>query len=490
MGKATGFLEIHRQVSQEIDPLERIQDFHEFHKPLSQKHQSCQGARCMDCGVPFCQNGQMLDGVVSGCPLNNLIPEWNDLIFHENYQAALKRLLKTNNFPEFTARVCPALCEAACTCGLHGDAVTVRENEYGIIETAYQSGWVQPHIPQHRIDKKIAIVGSGPAGLAAADQLNKRGYHVTVYERDDRIGGLLMYGIPNMKLEKDVINRRVELMEKEGIVFKVNSGIENKKQANALLKEYDCVILACGSRMPRDIHVPGRDAKGIHFAVDYLTGITKSLLNSHLKDKNYIDTKDKKVLVIGGGDTGNDCVASAIRLGCQSVIQLEMMPELPSQRLDTNPWPQWPRIKKTDYGQKEAVAVFGQDPRLYQTTVKEFIKDKNGQVKQVVLISLESKNVNGIVKMQPVESSEKIIDVDIVLIAAGFIGAENQVTKAFGVNVTKKGSVADIDYHTNVDKIYVAGDMRRGQSLVVWAIKEGREVAKVIDTDLMGYSNL
>lgn len=490
MGKPTGFLEIERQVSTEIEPLKRIKNFNEFHKPLSRDEQSCQGARCMDCGVPFCQNGKVIQGMVSGCPLNNLIPEWNDLIFHKNYKAALKRLLKTNNFPEFTSRVCPALCEAACTCGLNGNSVTVRENENSIIETAYASNWMQPQPPKHRIDKKIAVIGSGPSGLAAADQLNKRGYQVTVFEREDRIGGLLMYGIPNMKLEKHIIDRRVHLMEEEGVVFKTKAGIETKKQVQELYKEFDRVVLACGSKKARDIQVPGRDAKGIYFAVDYLTRITKSLLNSQLEDKDFVETKDKNVLVIGGGDTGNDCVGSAIRLGCKSVIQLEMMPEPPHERLDSNPWPEWPRVKKTDYGQNEAIAVFGNDPRLYQTTVKEFIKDDKGNIKQSIIVSLESKQVEGRRQMVPVKGSEKTLDVDVVLIAAGFIGCEDHVAKAFDVKLTPRGNVADENYQTNQNQLYVAGDMRRGQSLVVWAIREGREVARAVDEDLMGYSNL
>lgn len=490
MGKPTGFLEIERQVSTEIEPLKRIKNFNEFHKPLSRDEQSCQGARCMDCGVPFCQNGKVIQGMVSGCPLNNLIPEWNDLIFHKNYKAALKRLLKTNNFPEFTSRVCPALCEAACTCGLNGNPVTVRENENAIIETAYTSNWMQPQPPKHRIDKKIAVIGSGPSGLAAADQLNKRGYQVTVFEREDRIGGLLMYGIPNMKLEKHIIDRRVHLMEEEGVVFKTKAGIETKKQVQELYKEFDRVVLACGSKKARDIQVPGRDAKGIYFAVDYLTRITKSLLNSQLEDKTFVETKGKNVLVIGGGDTGNDCVGSAIRLGCKSVIQLEMMPEPPHERLDSNPWPEWPRVKKTDYGQNEAIAVFGNDPRLYQTTVKEFIKDDKGNIKQAVIVSLESKQVDGRRQMVPVKGSEKTLDVDVVLIAAGFVGCEDHVAKAFDVKLTPRGNVADENYQTNQNQLYVAGDIRRGQSLVVWAIREGREVARAVDEDLMGYSNL
>lgn len=493
MGKPTGFLEIERKVSEEVEPQKRISNFKEFHIHLNKDQQACQGARCMDCGVPFCQSGKMLEGMVSGCPLNNLIPEWNDLVYHNNYKQALSRLLKTNNFPEFTSRVCPALCEAACTCGLNGEPVTVKENEHGIIEDAYEKGLIKPCPPKQRIDKRIAIIGSGPAGLAAADQLNKRGYQVTVYERDDRIGGLLMYGIPNMKLEKDVIDCRVAIMKAEGVIFKTNCGIETKEQVRELLNQYDRVILACGSRKARNIEVPGRQGKGIYYAVDYLTMVTKSLLNSDLKDQKYVNTKDKNVLVIGGGDTGNDCVATAIRLGCKSVMQLEMMPELPEIRSEDNPWPQWPRIKKTDYGQEEAIAIFGHDPRCYQTTVKEFILDKKGNVKQAILISLEPKENKETkrVEMVLVSGSEKTIDVDLVLIAAGFIGCEDHVAKAFGIKVAPRGNVlSDQNYQTNIKNLYVAGDMRRGQSLVVWAIKEGREVARSVDIDLMGYSNL
>ena len=447
MGKPTGFLEIERQVSKAVEPKKRIQNFNEFHKHLSKDDQACQGARCMDCGVPFCQSGRELEGAVSGCPLNNLIPEWNDLIYHNNYKQALARLLKTNNFPEFTARVCPALCEAACTCGLNGEPVTVKENEYGIIEDAYAKGLIKPCPPTHRIDKKIAIVGSG----------------------------------------------RVGIMKAEGVVFKTNCGIEDEKQAKELLDNYDRVILACGSRKPRDIDVPGRQGRGILMAVDYLTAITKSLLNSNLKDKNFAPTKDKHVLVIGGGDTGNDCVGSAIRLGCKSVTQLEMMPELPAIRSDNNPWPEWPRIKKTDYGQEESIAVFNQDPRIYQTTVKEFILDKNGQVKEAVIVSLEPKENKETkrVEMVPVAGSEQTIPADLVLISAGFIGTEDHVARAFNVTLNPRGNVkSNQDYQTNIKKLFVAGDMRRGQSLVVWAIKEGREVARAVDFDLMGYSNL
>lgn len=492
MGKINGFLEYERQTAQSIEPAKRILNFQEFHKPLSQEERACQGARCMDCGVPFCQYGQMIKGMVSGCPLHNLIPEWNDLVYRGNYEEALKRLLKTNNFPEFTSRVCPALCEKACTCSLNGEAVTVRENENAIIEYGYEHLLMEPCPPKVKNDKKIAVIGSGPAGLAVADQLNQRGYLVDVYERDDRLGGLLMYGIPQMKIEKSVIERRIFKMKAEGVHFFTNHGIETKKQAQKILKDYDAVVLACGARQARDIQVKNRQASNVLFAVDYLTQVTKSLLNSDFKDGLYPSAKDKNVLIIGGGDTGNDCVATAIRHGCKSVIQLEMMKEPPLTRSEDNPWPEWPLVKKTDYGQEESIAVFGKDPRLYQTTVKEFIVNDKGLVEKAVLISLEEHvDENGRKSMQPIAGSEKCIDVDLVLIAAGFVGCEKPVAKAFGVNLSPRQTViTDEDYHTNVDKVYVAGDMRRGQSLVVWAIAEGREVARHIDIDLMGYTNL
>lgn len=489
MGKINGFLEFERKSFTSKEPLKRIKDFKEFHKPLSQQEQAKQGARCMDCGVPFCQFGKKINGMVSGCPLNNLIPEWNDLIFRGNYEQALQRLLKTNNFPEFTSRVCPALCEKACTCSLHGDAVTVHDNEYGIIEYGYAHGLMEPVPPKVRVGKRIAIVGSGPAGLAAADQLNKRGYDVDVYERDDRVGGLLMYGIPQMKIEKSIIDRRVNKMQAEGITFYTNCAIETKKQAQELIKKYDSVVLACGARTPRDIKVEGRDAPNVMFAVDYLTQVTKSLLNSDFQDGLFFNVKDRNVLVIGGGDTGNDCVGTAIRHGCKSVIQLEMMGEPPLERLDSNPWPEWPLVKKTDYGQEESIAVFGKDPRVYSTTVHHFIQNDKGEVVKAVIVSLQ-KDEKG--KLVPIQGSEKEINVDLVLIAAGFIGCESKVAKAFGVDLDARMRVAtdEDDYHTNVKNVYTAGDMHRGQSLVVWAIKEGRDVARMVDEDLMGFSNL
>lgn len=494
MGKPTGFMDFDRQNSKTIAPEERIKNFDEFHIPLSKECQETQGGRCMDCGVPFCQYGQMIGGMASGCPLNNLIPEWNDLIYARNWERALKRLKKTNNFPEFTSRVCPALCEAACTCNLNGSPVSVKENEHGIVEFGYAKGLIQPEIPKIRTGKKVAVIGSGPAGLAAADQLNHRGHHVTVFERNDRIGGLLRYGIPNMKLEKQVIDRRVELMEKEGVEFltNVNVGIDIKPAK--LMKEYDAVILACGASNPRDIKVLGRESQGIYFAVDYLTMVTKSLLNSELKDGKIPAVKDKKVMVIGGGDTGNDCVGTSIRLGAASVIQLEMMPKAPDTRAEDNPWPEWPKICKTDYGQEESITVYGHDPRVYQTTVKEFIADDKGNVSKAVLVKLEFKKVpeTGRMNMTEVPGSEYIEDVDLVLIAAGFLGSQDYVIKAFGVDINARTNVVtEADkYLTSKENVFTAGDMHRGQSLVVWAIREGRDAAKAVDRHLMGYTNL
>ncbi len=396
MGKATGFLEYQRETGSIFPPEQRISNFNEFHLPLTREKQQLQGARCMACGVPFCQSGMMIGGMVSGCPLNNLVPEFNDLVYMGNWRQAYERLAKTNCFPEFTGRVCPALCEAACTCGLDGDPVTTKENECAIIENAFLEGFVQAKPPKVRTGKRVAVVGSGPSGLAAAMQLNRRGHMVTVFERSDRIGGLLRYGIPNMKLDKSIIDRRIRLMEEEGVRFMTGTDISTKTKADKLLKEYDSIILACGASNPRDIKAPGREAKGIYFAVDFLSSVTKSLLDSNMKDKKYIDAKDKNVLVIGGGDTGNDCVGTSIRLGAKSVVQLEMMPKPPEKRTENNPWPQWPRILKTDYGQEESTAVFGRDPRIYQTTVTGFISDKEGNVCGAKTVSLRpEKDENG-----------------------------------------------------------------------------------------------
>lgn len=494
MGKPTGFMEYDRQNNQAHKPKERIKNYNEFHVPLSKEERRRQGARCMDCGVPFCQSGMTLGGMTSGCPLNNLIPEWNDLVYTDNLELALGRLMKTNNFPEFTSRVCPAPCEAACTCGLNEKPVTIKENEYAVIENGYETGLLIPTPPRVRTGKRAAVIGSGPAGLTAADQLNKRGHEVTVFERSDRPGGLLMYGIPNMKLEKEVILRRISHMEKEGIKFILNTDIKTKEDADKLMKEYDTIILACGASSPRDIKAPGREGEDIHFAVDYLKSVTKSLLDSNLKDGQYINARDKNVLIIGGGDTGNDCVATAMRQGAKSVIQLEMMPKAPDERLDSNPWPEWPRVSKTDYGQEEARAVFGKDPRIYETTVKEFIRDKAGKLVKVKCVKVKrllDKKTNRIV-MKEAEGSEFEVKAGLVLIAAGFTGAQEYAAKAFGVELDEKNNIKTVEgaYKTSRENIFTAGDMHRGQSLVVWAIREGREAAREADRNLMGYTNL
>ncbi len=501
MGKATGFLDYERQDKRAEEPKARIGHFREFHEPLTREEQKIQGARCMDCGVPFCQAGVMIAGMASGCPLNNLVPEWNDLVYRGNWQEAYSRLKKTNNFPEFTSRVCPALCEKACTCNLNGDPVAVRSNEYAVIEHAYEAGYAGAKPPKSRTGKKAAVVGSGPSGLAAADWLNRRGHLVTVFEREDKAGGLLRYGIPNMKLEKHIIDRKVKVMEEEGVTFVYNCNVGKDKKAAELLKEYDRVILACGAKNPRDIKVPGRDAKGIYFAVDFLASTTKALWEdpekgkwakaSDLNQGNCIYAKGKRVMVIGGGDTGNDCCGTAMRHGAKSILQVEMMPKAPEERLPSNPWPEWPKVSKTDYGQEEAAAVFGKDPRVYQTTVKQFIKDKNGNVCRAVLVKFKSKKdeKTGRMTMAEEAGSEYEVPVDLVLIAAGFLGCEEYVTKAFGVERNARTNVQtkEGEYATNVKHVYTAGDMHRGQSLVVWAIREGREAARAVDYSLLGY---
>ena len=494
MGKPTGFLEYERVEAKAVAPKERIKNFNEFHTPLSEAEQRCQSARCMDCGVPFCQSGMTIKGMTSGCPLNNLIPEWNDLVYTGNWEQAYNRLHKTSNFPEFTSRVCPALCEKACTCGLNGDAVCTKENEMAIIEHAYANGLAGPKPPKARTGKRIAVIGSGPSGLAVADQLNQRGHLVTVYERADRIGGLLRYGIPNMKLEKHIIDRKLNVMKDEGVEFVTEANIGQNIKDKKIMDDYDAVVLAVGASNPRDINAPGRDADGIYFAVDFLTATTKSLLDSDLTDGKYISAKDKNVIVIGGGDTGNDCVGTCIRHGCKSVTQLEMMPKAPDVRSESNPWPQWPLVCKTDYGQEEAIAVFGHDPRIYTTTVKEFKKDKKGKLCKVVTVQLESKvdEATGRRMMVPVDGTEKELPCELVLIAAGFLGTQKYLTDAFGVEVNQRTNIKTDDgkFATNVAGVFAAGDCHTGQSLVVKAIRQGRDCAREVDKYLMGYTNL
>ncbi len=494
MGKPTGFMEYRREEARAYSVEERVKNYNEFHEALSREEQQRQGARCMECGVPFCQSGMNIGGMISGCPLNNLIPEWNDLVFKGAWAQAYERLRLTNNFPEFTSRVCPALCEKACTCGANGDAVTVRQNEYAIVENAYKEGLACAVPPKVRTGKKIAVIGSGPSGLACADQLNRRGHSVTVFERSDRVGGLLMYGIPNMKLEKRVIERRIDIMKAEGVEFKTGVNVCKDITADDLLRDFDRVILACGASKPRDIKVKGRDAEGIYFAVDFLKSTTKALLDNGLKEGTFISAKGRNVLIIGGGDTGNDCVGTSIRHGAKSVIQLEMMPKPPEQRTADNPWPQWPRVLKTDYGQEEAIRLFGEDPRVYQTTVKEFLKDDSGKLRGAVIVRLnpELDEKSGRMMMKEIEGSEYTVDCELALIAAGFLGSESYVTTAFGVELDQRTNVAGVDgsHKTSVDRVYTAGDAHSGQSLVVRAIRDGRDCAREVDKDLMGYSNL
>ena len=485
MGKPTGFMEYQRRGNPAQSPLERIKHYNEFHPRLSRDERRRQGARCMECGVPFCQSGAVLNGMVSGCPLHNLVPEWNDLIYTGNFTHALERLLKTNNFPEFTGRVCPALCEAACTCGLHGDPVTVKDNELGIIEDAWDRGLMSPRPPRARTGKQVAVVGSGPAGLACADQLNRRGHSVTVLEREDRPGGLLMYGIPNMKLEKPVVQRRLDKMAAEGITFRTGVDVGKDLSPEQLRRDFDAVVLCCGAAQPRDLAVPGRELDGVWFAVDFLKETTRSLLDSNLADGTYPSAKGKHVVIVGGGDTGNDCVGTCIRHGCASVTQLEMMPKAPDQRAENNPWPEWPRVCKTDYGQEEAIALFGHDPRVYETTVAELMGHKDGKLKAVKTVRLGRDH-------QPISGTEAVLDCDLLLIAAGFLGPQAYVPQAFGLALTPRSCVqtAEGSYATTAPGVFAAGDMRRGQSLVVWAIQEGRQAAREVDQYLMGYTNL
>lgn len=479
MGKPTGFLDYKRQENEAIEPLSRITNFNEFHPFLDEETRRKQGARCMNCGVPFCQSAIKLKNMVTGCPLHNLIPEWNDEIYNGNDKRALSRLLKTNPFPEFTGRVCPALCEKACLNGLDQDPVTIKENELYTIETAYTNNWMKAFIPSVRSDKKVAIIGSGPAGLALAHDLNRRGHAVTVFEKEDRIGGLLMYGIPNMKLEKKVIQRRLDILTEEGIVFKTNVNVGKDITKKELEKEYDAIIFATGSKKARDLNVKNRDCSGIYFAVDYLTKATKHLLDN----TEEISAKYKHVVIVGGGDTGNDCVGTSIRQGCASVVQIEMMPK----RLESNPWPEWPKICKTDYGQEEAIAVFKKDPRIYETTIKECILDDKKNLKQIKTVKVHFNNG----KLEEVKGTEQIFDCDLLLIAAGFIGVEDDLKKSFKLETTQRNTIVTQPNSYQVkDKYFTAGDCHRGQSLVVWAIHEGKECAKEVDAYLMGYTNM
>ena len=491
MGKPTGFKEFERKTEAYRDVTVRLADYGEiFSGSHDEAHLQTQGARCMDCGVPFCQSS-------NGCPVDNLIPEWNHLVYSGDWQRALDRLHKTNNFPEFTGRVCPAPCEGSCVLGIDDPAVTIKNIEHAIVDRGFAEGWIKAQCPEVRTGKKVAVVGSGPAGLAAAAQLNKAGHSVTVYERADRIGGLLMYGIPNMKLGKDVIQRRVDLLHAEGIEFVTNADVggegENAIDINNLCKENDAVLLATGSTKARDMDVLGRDLKGIHLAMDFLTANTKSLLDSNLEDGNYISAKDKKVIVIGGGDTGTDCIGTSIRHGCASMENFELLPKPPEQRAEDNPWPLWPLIHRVDYGHQEGIERFGRDPRDYCVLTKEFVGDENGNVSGVKTVEAKwTKSEDGRWNLEEVAGSEKVWPADLVMLSMGFTGPEQYVSDALNIDYDERANYkAEYgQYKTSVEGVFTAGDCRRGQSLVVWGINEGREAAREIDGFLMGSSSL
>jgi glutamate synthase (NADPH) small chain len=494
MSTPTGFMEFKRELPADRDPVERIKDWEEFHLHLDEEHLRTQGARCMDCGTPYCHTGMELAGNASGCPVNNLIPEWNNLIYRGLWREALDRLHKTNNFPEFTGRVCPAPCEGSCTVGLIGQPVTIKTIEQAIIDRGFEEGWVVPQPPKERTGKRVAVVGSGPAGLAAAAQLNKAGHLVTVYERADRIGGLLTYGIPTMKLDKKVVQRRVDLLAAEGITFVTNTEIGKDISAQKLVDDFDAVVLCGGATKSRDVSMEGRELKGVYQAMDYLNGTIKSYLDSNLEDGNYISAKDKDVIVIGGGDTGTDCVATALRHGCRSVTQFGTHAKAPLERDSVNnPWPQFPNVYTLDYAHEEAKALFGEDPRAFSVLTKKFVGDENGNLKELHTVQIQrTVDETGRKVYTEIPGTEKVWKADLVLIAVGFEGPESTIINELGLEQDRRSNVKAQygQYVTNVDKVFAAGDMRRGQSLVVWAINEGREAAREVDKFLMGSSML
>jgi len=493
MGKPTGFIEFLREVASEVEPIDRIRNWDEFHLHMDEDKLRTQGARCMDCGVPFCHTGTVISGMASGCPINNLIPEWNDLVYRGLWREALDRLHKTNNFPEFTGRVCPAPCEGACVLGIHNPPVTIKNIEYSIAEKGWDEGWIVADPPIKRTGKKVAIVGSGPAGLSAAAQLNKAGHWVTVFERADRPGGLLMYGIPNMKLDKEqVVLRRLKVLEDEGVKFVCNTEIGKDITSEQLLKEYDSVILCTGATKPRDLPIEGRELKGIYFAMDFLTANTKAVLDKS-QNGDFISAEGKDVVIIGGGDTGTDCVGTSIRHGCNSLVQVEILPQPPSERAADNPWPEWPKVYKMDYGQEEAAAKFGDDPRVYTTTATKFEGDDNGNVKAVHTVQVQwEKNEKGQFIPKHIPGTEKVIPAQLVLLAMGFLGPEQPLLDALGLERDARSNVkADYGkYNTSIPGVFAAGDCRRGQSLVVWAFNEGRGAARECDLYLMGSTDL
>ena len=482
MGKTTGFLDYSRELPEDRDPLERLKDWQEFHPRVPEELLQRQGARCMDCGTPYCHTGKVIAGMASGCPLNNLIPDWNDLVYRGQWQRALRRLLKTNNFPEFTGRVCPAPCEGSCTVGLSGAPVTIKAIECTIIDKAFEEGWIGPEVPAVRTGKTVAIIGSGPAGLACAAQLNHAGHTVTVFERSDRVGGLLMYGIPNMKLDKRLVDRRVGLMARNGIRFVTGVEIGRDVPSEALLRDYHATVLCCGATLPRDLEVEGRSLPGVHFAMEFLHANTKSLLDSSHADGAYLSAKGKDVVVIGGGDTGTDCVGTALRQGARSVVQLEILPCPPPTRAEDNPWPEWPKVRSMDYGQQEAAALQGQDPRQYGVLSKRF----NGAsgVQEILVVDLRwFRSPEGRLQFEEIPGSERAIRADLVLLALGFLGPERKgpITE-LGLRLDHRGNVvADGQRMTSIPGVFAAGDMVRGQSLVVWAIHDGRNTARSVD---------
>lgn len=489
MGKPTGFMEYTRDLPIARAPAERIGDWNEFHERMPEDGLRQQGARCMDCGVPFCHTGKIINGMASGCPVNNLIPEWNDLIYRGHWREAFNRLQKTNNFPEFTGRVCPAPCEGSCVLGLIEPPVTIKTIECEIADKGFEQGWVVPESPSSRTGKRIAIVGSGPAGLACAAQLNRAGHWVTVFERADRVGGLLMYGIPNMKLEKWLVQRRVDLMAEAGIKFVTDTVVGRDYPTDRLMKEFDAVALCGGAAKARDLPIQGRHLKGNHLAMEFLHSNTKSLLDSDHKDGRYISACNKDVIVIGGGDTGTDCVGTALRHGCRSLVQFEILPRPPDERAPDNPWPQWPKVYRLDYGHEEVAAIFGKDPREYSIMSKRFIGDEEGHVRGVETVKIEwVRDPSGRPALQELLGSERVWPAQLVLLAMGFVGPEKEgLLDQLGVEIDSRGNVkTDDDAMTTVTGVFAAGDMSRGQSLVVWAIADGRKAARGLDRYLMG----